>query len=414
MSLDMTATKNNEYEEHIINYGNENILPVSVIYGANASGKSNVIEAFKYMTNYVINSLNYSFDLGNKPNCFLKPIPFSFDNESKNSESLFEIYYIDPKDKNERTINYGFTINQTGIVEEWLNIKAKTARKPRKVFYRNSLTNLLDIKGINSKIIENLRVSLEKETLLVSLGARLKVELFKNIQDWFINNEFTNFGETFENYYLSNLIPDNFQNDEKVRKNVIKYLSTFDDSIVDFVVQKVPGDKPENDRFHIDTIHKMIDGKNYASIPLQYESEGTKKMFSLYQWLQNILESGGVLLIDELNSKLHPLLVRAFVQIFLNQDMNSKHAQLIFTTHDTWQMNSKLFRRDEIWFTEKDKNGLSELYSLADFVDNDGNKIRKDENYEKNYLLGKYGAIPTLKCFDLTEDSSEEIFKRRK
>ena len=117
--------------------------------------------------------------------------------------------------------------------------------------------------------------------------------------------------------------------------------------------------------------------------------------------LQDVLSTGGVLFIDELNARLHPLLVRAFVITFLDPEINTNHAQLIFTSHDSWQLNGNILRRDEIWFTEKDINGISCLFSLADFVDEDGVKIRKDENYEKNYLLGKYGAIPTLKHFDM-------------
>ena len=96
--------------------------------------------------------------------------------------------------------------------------------------------------------------------------------------------------------------------------------------------------------------------------------------------------------------------MRNFILIFLNPEVNVNHAQLIFTTHDTWQLSNQLLRRDEIWFTEKDSDGVSTLYSLADFVDEDGSKIRKDESYEKNYLLGKYGAIPTLKTIDLLKE----------
>ena len=95
------------------------------------------------------------------------------------------------------------------------------------------------------------------------------------------------------------------------------------------------------------------------------------------------------------------MLVRTFVIAFLNPEINKKHAQLVFTTHEAWQMGNNMLRRDEIWFTEKDADGVSTLYSLADFVDANGVKIRKDESYEKNYLLGKYGAIPTLRSFDM-------------
>jgi AAA15 family ATPase/GTPase len=128
-------------------------------------------------------------------------------------------------------------------------------------------------------------------------------------------------------------------------------------------------------------------------------------MFALYPILQEVLNDGGVLFIDELNAKLHPLLVRTFIQSFTNPELNKHKAQLIFTTHDAWQLNNSLLRRDEIWFTEKSSDGISSLYSLADFVDEEGVKIRKDENFEKNYLLGKYGAIPSMKQINLfTED----------
>jgi hypothetical protein len=119
-------------------------------------------------------------------------------------------------------------------------------------------------------------------------------------------------------------------------------------------------------------------------------------MFSLYPVLMNVLEHGTVLFVDELNSRLHPLLVRNLIRLFSDQGTNPNHAQLIFTTHDTWHLSNKSLRRDEIWFTSKNTEGESTLYSLADFKPEAGTKIRKDEHYEKNYLLGKYGAIPSL------------------
>lgn len=124
-------------------------------------------------------------------------------------------------------------------------------------------------------------------------------------------------------------------------------------------------------------------------------------MFALYPELQDVLEKGSVFFIDEPNARLHPLLVRNFLLTFLNPEINTTHAQLIFTTHDTWQLSNQLLRRDEVWFTEKDEQGISKLYSLADFVDESGARIRKDESYEKNYLISKYGAIPTLKSIDI-------------
>ncbi len=402
-TLDMCATKINEYEKHIIKKGGEQILPIGAIFGSNASGKSNVIEAFRYMHNYVIFSFNYGGDSQTKDkDGFVRPTPFVFDNNSKEAESVFEVYFIDESDSKEKTYNYGFSIDEIGVVEEWLNVKSKTAKEAIRIFYRNRKTNELDLSGFDNKIRDNLKISLEKETLLVSLGSKLKVKKLKFVRDWFIKNKFTNFGEPIENFFLSNLVPENFGVDETVRKKVLKYLSSFDDSIVDFKVEVIENDKDE--KLKIYTIHKMVDGKTLTSIPFQNESAGTLKMFSLYPWIDQVLSTGGILVIDELNSKLHPLLVRLFAQTFLNKELNPNNAQLIFTTHDSWQLNANLLRRDEIWFTEKQSNGISTLYSLADFTSDNGSKIRKDENYEKNYLLGKYGAIPTLKYFDILKE----------
>lgn len=145
----------------------------------------------------------------------------------------------------------------------------------------------------------------------------------------------------------------------------------------------------------------MIDSEEMTEIPLELESAGIFKMFAVYLELQEVLEKGSVFFIDELNAHLHLLFVRNFLLTFLNPEINTNHAQLVFTIHDTWQLSNQLLHRDKIWFVEKDERGVSTLYSLADFIDEDGYHIRKDESYEKNYLLGKYGAIPTLKSIDI-------------
>ena len=179
----------------------------------------------------------------------------------------------------------------------------------------------------------------------------------------------------------------------------------FDEHIKDFRIEKVPHDgETKEDTYKINALHKMVDSDDMAEIPLGIESAGTLKMFALYPELQEVLEKGSVFFIDELNARLHPLLVRNFLLTFLNPEINTNHAQLVFTTHDTWQLSNQLLRRDEIWFVEKDEKGISTLYSLADFVDEDGSRIRKDESYEKNYLIGKYGAIPTLKSIDIFKE----------
>ena len=167
--LDMSATKITEHSDRIISVGNEKLLSVAAIYGANASGKSNVIEAFRFMVTYVLESFSYGGDADDKKskNKRIKHTPFLFDSTSKDSESTFEVYFMDSEEHGYRSYNYGFTLNQEGVVEEWLNSKAKSAREYKRVFYRSQEET--DLSGLPAKSRDNLLVALEKETL-VSLG----------------------------------------------------------------------------------------------------------------------------------------------------------------------------------------------------------------------------------------------------
>ncbi len=397
-TLDMSAAKMTEFSERVVSMGNEKILPVAAIYGANASGKSNVYNAFEYMSEYVVNSFKY----GDEEEKFdeYRPTPFLFDELSENADSSFEVYFTIPQDKSEKSYNYGFCVGLEGITEEWLNVKAKTARKYSSVFYRSEDT--LDLAGLPENSRDNIAVALEKQVLVISLGAKLKIEKCKAVRDWFFANELADFGDAVTNLFLSRRLPKGFVNDRVVQKKVVEYFSSFDEHIKDFRIEKIQSEgESKEEKYRINALHKKIHSEKMAEIPLGSESAGTLKMFSLYPELQEVLKKGSVFFIDELNARLHPLLVRNFLLTFLNPQINVNHAQLVFTTHDTWQLSNQLLRRDEIWFTEKDEEGISALYSLADFVDEDGGRIRKDESYEKNYLSGKYGAIPALKSIDI-------------
>lgn len=399
-TLDLSAAKMTEFSDRVVSEGNDKILPMAAIYGANASGKSNIYNAFGYMADYVIESFKY----GDEEEKFeeYRPTPFLFDSVSNDAESSFEVYFTIPGDKAEKTYNYGFCVDRHGVTEEWLNVKAKTARKYASVFYRSTEEDTLDLSGLPKSSRDNIQVALEKQVLIVSLGAKLKVNKCKDIRDWFMANEFADFGDPFTNFFLSRRLPKGFVDDNRVQKKVIEYFASFDEHIKDFEIEKLPHDADSKEEtYKISSLHKKIDSDTFAAIPLSMESAGTLKMFALYPELQDVLEKGSVFFIDELNARLHPLLVRNFLLTFLNPEINTRHAQLIFTTHDTWQLSNRLLRRDEVWFTEKDEQGISKLYSLADFVDESGARIRKDESYEKNYLIGKYGAIPTLKSIDI-------------
>ena len=401
--MDLSAAKMTEFSDRVVSEGNDKILPMAAIYGANASGKSNIYNAFEYMADYVVESFKY----GDEEEKFeeYRPTPFLFDSVSNDAESSFEVYFTIPGDKAEKTYNYGFCVDRHGVTEEWLNSKAKTARKYTSIFYRSTEENTLDLSGLPKSSRDNIQVALEKQVLIVSLGAKLKVTKCKDIRDWFMANEFADFGDPFTNFFLSRRLPKGFVDDASVQKKVIEYFASFDEHIKDFEIEKLPHDADSKEEtYKISSLHKKIDSNTFAAIPLNMESAGTLKMFALYPELQDVLEKGSVFFIDELNARLHPLLVRNFLLTFLNPEINTKHAQLIFTTHDTWQLSNQLLRRDEVWFTEKDEQGISKLYSLADFVDESGTRIRKDESYEKNYLIGKYGAIPTLKSIDIFKE----------
>lgn len=186
----------------------------------------------------------------------------------------------------------------------------------------------------------------------------------------------------------------------------MNYLSLFDINLQGLEVKKLSNNCWLNEaRYEISTLHRMADCEELVAIPLESESVGTLKLIALYFRLQQVLDEGSILVIDELDTHLHSLAVRYIIQMFANPSINLNNAQLIFITHDVWQLSNNLLRRDEIWFVEKDNQGISKLYSLTDLEDEDGNKIRKDENFGKNYLTGKYGAIPILKRICMGKES---------
>jgi len=409
--LDLTATKVEEYPHHVVKIAGEKVLRTAVIYGANASGKSNVYSALRYMRYYVLHS--FSFDgerseaelINNleKKGDYIPVQPFLFDNDSKKSDTTFEIWFTIPDDKKEYSYNYGFSINKGIVTEEWLNYKTKSGREYKSIFLRES-GKKIEYSKIPESYQKNLNISLNKSTLIVSLGAKLKIEVFEKIFKWFGTILLLDFGNPFENTLLSLQMPSGLDKNPKVRKKVVAYINTFDTSISDFSVEKTKNSNGD-EGFLIFSAHKSKDN-DISLIPFSEESAGTQKMFTLYSPLQNVLEKGGVLFIDEFNDRLHPLLVRNFIQTFMDPERNSKNAQLIFTTHDVSQLSGKLFRRDEIWFTEKDEDNATSLYSLVDIRGENMEKIRNDADILNNYLRGKYGGIPKLEEIKILGEKS--------
>lgn len=409
--LNLTATKVTEYPHHIVEKAGEKILKVTAIYGANASGKTNTHNALNYMKYYVLSSFGFGGEKqeinGQIPKysaLHLNPTPFLFDSDSRNADTSFEVWITIPGDEKEYVYNYGFSLNKENVTEEWLNYKTRTGRKYKPIFYREA-DKPTEYHAIPEKFRENINISLNSATLLLSLGAKLKIEKLENIYNWFRNLILLDFGNPVESILLQTQMPPGFAENADIRKKVAQYINTFDPSIIDFTVEKVKiADNREG--YQIYTTHKETKTGNLISFPFQEESAGTQKMFTIYSPLQAALDAGGVLFIDELNDKLHPLLVRNIILTFIDPERNKNNAQLIFTTHDVWQLDANLLRRDEIWFTEKGADGAASLYSLVDFKGENGEKIRNDENILKNYLKGKYGAIPDLEEIHIIEDKN--------
>ncbi len=229
------------------------------------------------------------------------------------------------------------------------------------------------------------------------------------IYDWFVNAETIHLVTLGEELSRTSDLPVGFVTDRAVQENVLRFISSFDESIVDFEIEEVKRSDEDvlGKSYVIHTIHKLADGSGKQSILLGNESGGTRKMLALYEPLKFVLDHGSVMFVDELNDGLHPLLVRNIILTFLTPEINVNHAQLILTSHDVWQFSNELLRRDELWVTDKDRDGVSTLYSVAEFKDEDGKKIRRNEALTKNYLVGNYGGIPALKPLVMLGRSSE-------
>lgn len=372
VTLDFQKTRCSEYPYHIVTQGNEGILRIAAIHGANAAGKSNIYDAFESMRSHVL--FSHMYDCTNP----MKYTPFAFDTESSNKPTKFEVYFtLNKFDGNE--YHYGFCFNSTGIVEEWLNTKPidKTV-KFKTIFYRS--TNETDLKQIPKKFKSNLLTSMESNTLFISMGAKLKIPICKTIFNWFSSTICANF-EVYDDYV-------NPVTELEDSTDIVKYLNTFNKNIVDIIFNETFGKNR--------IVYRIND--NVVEIPLSQESAGMKKMFNLYFILKSALTNGSVVFINSLDSHLHTLLLRDIEITFFDEASNPNNAQLIFTTDNVFDMDN--LRRDEIWFVEK-KDNVSDLYSLVDFKGENDVKIRKDEVYYKNYLCGKYGAIPELERINL-------------
>lgn len=392
--LDMEATALKEHEYNVAKTNNIDLLKVAAIYGANASGKTNVLQAFDYMKKRILVSDDSK---KNSPIDEENVFSFMINNEPISLE-------VEILAKNNKIYKYGFEVLKDTIVSEWLF--EKRINKFYTIFEREK--NNVTMKANNK--ISGL-ANIDERTLFLNIYSKIDKdnEDFNNVYEWFVNANYLDLGNPRFEDFINNRISLKILNDEKYKKELLRFIKTFDSGIEGIKTTPDSIEEVQNNNrvVKIELIHRGEDNKLKA-LPLELESNGTRKMFHLFDFFMDALKNGMVLFIDELDAKLHPLLTRYIINLFHNSETNIGNGQLIYSTHDTVNLNKDTFRRDEIWFTEKNRDGISEIYALSDYMledDEDGKKtsrkVRNDATYNKDYLTGRYGAIPVLEEFEI-------------
>ena len=382
MTFDMQAAAISEHEDRVIkDRDGELYLPVSAIYGPNGGGKSNVLEALHILTAKVLRPLYATDDNNDRPFQMKKILiePFAFGEKEKEAPTEFELFFRTKMAE----YRYVLKVKRDVVLYERLDrVKFDTGRRSA-LFERSS--EGIELKGAFAK----LKISDELSgtlTLLSYLGiTHKKNEVVNDVLNWFeYGIDFLNYGNPIQELGMA------IATSEEVKTLFLEMIQEMDLDIADFRVEE-----KEDERLEVYTRH-IVDGCEFE-LNLSEESSGTKKLFGLLPFIANSLVSGTTLVIDELDAKIHPVLLRHIIMMFNDMKINQHGAQLIFTSHDLSTMNSEVFRRDEIWFVAKGNRQNSKLYSLVEFKNEKGESVRKDAKFDKQYLEGKYGADPYLR-----------------
>jgi AAA15 family ATPase/GTPase len=368
------------------------ILRSAVVYGANASGKSNLLRALQFMRGMVVESAAFQPEQG------FNVQPFRLDGRTIDEPSRFEITI----GLNGVRYQYGFELTPKKITAEWLLVYQTS--KPQRWFIRESDPKTNEDKYEFSSFLVGQKRTWQEAThsnaLFLSRAVQLNSEQLQPLVEWFSKSlvPLMEGGSIPFHYSTAKL------QDPAGQQAVRSLLEAADISIaeinavrqkavtqtINFDFQTGKSNTLTSEGELVVPKFKHVHGKITAEFELGDESQGTQKLFSLAGPLLDILKEGKVLVIDELDRSLHPLLVRQIINAFQNAAPKDSTAQLIFSTHDTSLLDSELLRRDQIWLTEKMPDQSSRLVPLAEF------SPRKNEALEKGYLGGRYGGIPIL------------------
>ena len=370
------------------------LMKSAVVYGANAAGKSNIIKALskmQWMVQFSATKL--------QPNEILNIEQFKFAKDSIQQPTEFNIDFISEGVR----YQYGFSATNEMILEEWLfaypNGRAQTwfIREYDVETKQHNWTKDTYLTGAKATWKEATR----DNALFLSTAILLNSKQLTPVYQWFTTMLRVIGTHELNHEYTANQI----LNKNQSHDDILAFLNAGDLGIEDIKVKKDKESLPEiqlsmfwvqintparKESLTIETGHLLEDG-SMQYLDLKDESDGTQRMFAFAAPIVESLRDGAVVFIDELNNSLHPTMVKFLVSLFNSTEQNPNNAQLIFTTHETSILSQEVFRRDQIWFCEKDKSQSTTLYSLSDF------KVRKGaENIERNYLSGKYGALPFI------------------
>lgn len=409
------TTKEHEDDNTFI-WNDYKFLKSNAIYGANASGKSNLINALSVMKRIVMTSFQNALVEKNRN---IEIIPFKLNIETANEPTTFEVVFI----ANEKQYRYGFAIKDNIISSEWL------FHIPKKIETFLFIRDNREIKVNKTSFKEGL--DLEKKTrenvLFLSVCSQFNGEVSDTVIKWFKNLKFIS-GLNDDGYrgYTTHKLKEDKKFNKWINK-FIKFLEISKVSVEEELIEslnidelEIPDEKKElkdalkvlsdlrekqKTESKLKSWHNVFDSNNIIQDSILFdfnkeESKGTQKLVYILGPIYDSLINGSVLFIDELDSRLHTLLTKEIIHLF--HKFNKKNAQFAFVLHDTNILKTEIFRRDQLWFVEKNQFGCSNIYSLYDY-----GKVRKDAKFEQAYLKGDYGAVPQ---FDLSDDLIEELY----
>lgn len=375
-TFDLQATTIPEFKDSLISKDRcSALLPVSVIYGPNGGGKTNLLRALSCLISTVVKPIH---DLGSTRNPVIVQErvfaePFLFDSNSKNEPTEFEIFFRTEKYE----YRYYLAILKGKISAETLDRKVIGGKKPAHIFYRDgedlTLGTILSKANVNTKVNE-------KMPYVSFLAINYNIPVITEVQEWFEACIIRNYANPIAEMQI--MVSD----DEKIKNQIIMLLNEMGIDVEDYRY-----DDKEEQLYTIRTIK----GEKYE-LPFDHESDGTRKLIAALPVMLVALREGRLVIIDELDAKLHPKLLRYVISMFKNRKINKYGAQLLFTSHDIATMKNTVFRRDEICFAALDETHNSQIYSLYEIRREDNERVNSTAAFDKQYLEGRYGADPYL------------------